>query len=259
MGGAISFNTNIKIKGTTDNKVKLLKVLKEYDAGNREVKFPDLQLKMSAESVKLGELDDAELQDFVNRDGDLKVSTVWGPYGRYVVLNDIDIFREMSEAAPDAFFDAEITGCTDYTEQSLKAVLKNRMLTITSSYESNDEVPDAYLKYITKKLPYTEFSRLFKLNCDDLDEDLYMDMMNDFAVETWDEESLFDIEYDYFIDILEAFEIAADLEEEDYYAAIKEIRKLNIESGRIFADGFEAGTKTTLFYDPVVRAYVRKD
>ena len=106
MGGAVSFNTKIWIKGTLDDKVNLLKVLQKYVIGNTEVKFPDFQLKISAKQAKLSELDEAGLRDFVSNDGELKVSTVWGPYGRYVKLNDIDIFRKMSEAAPDAFFEA---------------------------------------------------------------------------------------------------------------------------------------------------------
>ena len=256
MGGAVSFNTKIWIRGTLDDKVKLLIVLQKYVIGKTEVKFPDFQLKISAKQAKLSELDETGLRDFVSNDGELKVSTVWGPYGRYVKLNDIDIFREMSEAAPDAFFDAEITGCTDYTEQSLKAVLKNRKLKITSTYEENNEVSEAYLKYVTEKLPYRDFLKIFKLSSDDLDEDLYEDMMNDIATETWDEESLFDMEYDDFIGTLEAFDVETELEKEDYDAAVEAIRELNIESGKSFAEGYQGGSETTLLYDPIVKAYI---
>ena len=48
MGGAVSFNTKIWIKGALDDKVNLLKVLQKYVIGNTEVKFPDFQLKISA-------------------------------------------------------------------------------------------------------------------------------------------------------------------------------------------------------------------
>ena len=257
MGGAVSFNTNIRIKGTTDDKINLLKILKEYEIGNKEVKFPDFKLKISAKQAKLSELDEAGLSDFVSDSGELKASTVWGPYGRYVELNDIDIFREMSEAAPDAFFEADITGCTDYTEQSLKAVLMNRRLKITQTYEENDDVSEAYLEYITQKISYRDFLKIFKLSSDDLDEDLYKDIMNDIATETWDEESLFDIEYDDFIGTLEAFDVETELEEEDYVAAIEKIRELNIESGGSFADGYQGGSETTLFYDPILKEYLK--
>lgn len=256
MGGAVSFNTKIWIKGTSDDKVNLLKVLKKYVTGNTEVKFPDFQLKISAKQAKLSELDEAGLRDFVRNDGELKVSTVWGPYGRYVKLNDIDIFREMSEAAPDAFFDAEIAGCTDYTEQSLKAVLKNRKLKIISTYEENDEVSKAYLEYVTEKLPYRDFMRIFKLSSDDLDEDLYEDIMNDIATVTWDEELLFDMEYDDYIGTLEAFDVETELDEEDYDAAIEKIRELYIESGRAFAEDYHGGSKTILVFDPILKSYV---
>lgn len=256
MGGAVSFNTNIRIKGTIDDKINLLKVLKEYEIGNKEVKFPDFKLKISAKQAKLSELDEAGIRDYVSDDGELKASTVWGPYGRYVELNDINIFREMSEVAPDAFFEAEITGCTDYTEQSLKAVLMNRRLKITQTYEENDEVPEAYLEYIIEKLPYRDFLKFFKLSSDDLDEDLYEDMMNDIATETWDEESLFDMEYDDFIGTLEAFDVETELEKEDYDAAVEAIRELNIESGKSFAEGYQGGSETTLLYDPIVKAYI---
>lgn len=256
MGGAVSFNTKIWIKGTLDDKVNLLMVLQKYVIGNTEVKFPDFKLKISAEQAKLSELDETGLRDFVSNDGELKVSTVWGPYGRYVKLNDIDIFRKMSEAAPDAFFEAEITGCTDYTEQSLKAVLKNRKLKITSTYEENDEVSEAYLEYVAEKLPYRDFLKIFKLSSDDLDEDLYKDVMNDIATETWDEELLFDMEYDDFIGTLEAFDVETDLEEEDYDAAINKIRELYIESGRSFAEEYHGGSKTILVYDPIIKSYV---
>ena len=256
MGGAVSFNTKIWIKGALDDKVNLLKVLQKYVIGNTEVKFPDFQLKISAKQAKLSELDETVLRDFVSNDGERKVSTVCRSYGRYVKLDDIDIFREMSEAAPDAFFDAEITGCTDYTEQSLKAVLKNRKLKITSTYEDNNEVSEAYLKYVTEKLPYRDFLKIFKLSSDDLDEDLYEDMMNDIATETWDEELLFDMEYDDFIGTLEAFDVETELDEEDYDAAIEKIRELYIESGRSFAEEYHGGSKTNLVYDPILKSYV---
>ena len=103
MGGAVSFNTKIWIKGTLDDKVNLLNVLQKYVIGDTEVKFPDFQVKISAKQAKLSELDEAGIRDYVSDGGELKASTVWGPYGRYVELNDINIFREMSEAAPDAF------------------------------------------------------------------------------------------------------------------------------------------------------------
>ena len=81
-------------------------------------------------------------------------------------------------------------------------------------------------------------------------------MMNDIATETWDEESLFDMEYDDFIGTLEAFDVETELEKEDYDAAVEAIRELNIESGKSFAEGDQGGSETTLLYDPIVKAYI---
>ena len=138
----------------------------------------------------------------------------------------------------------------------MKAVLKNRKLKITSTYEENNEVSEAYLKYVTEKLPYRDFLKIFKLSSDDLDEDLYEDMMNDIATETWDEELLFDMEYDDFIGTLEAFDVETELDEEDYDAAIEKIRELYIESGRAFAEDYHGGSKTILVFDPILKSYV---
>ena len=253
--GTASFETTIRIKGTKDDKVKILNVLKEYEAGNKEVKFSNFKLVTGAKRAKLGELDEAGLYGFVDSDDELGVSTVWGPYGHYGELNDVDIFREMSEVAPEAFFEAEITGETTYTMQSIKAVLENQKLTISSYFEANEEKDEAYLEYIIKKLPYKKFLKLFKLSSDDLDEDTYSDVMNDIANETWGEESLFDLEYEDFVGTLEAFDVEAELDEDDYNAAIEKISKLEIESGGLY-DYDDGGIETTLVYDPIAKKYV---
>lgn len=108
---------------------------------------------------------------------------------------------------------------------------------------------EAYLEYITKKLPYKAFLKLFKLSGDLLDEDIYIDVMNDIATETWDKNSLFDMEYDDFIETLEAFDVEIDLEEEDYQTAVEKINKLEIEGGGLYADKYTSGFSETLIYD----------
>ena len=254
--GSLSFETNIRIKGTKNDKMQILSVLKEYEAGKKGIEFPDFRLQTTTNRAKLGDLDDVELRDFVDNDEELKVSTVWGPYGKYSNLNDIDIFRDMSEAAPDAFFEAEITGGTSYTRESLKAVLENQKLKIVTFFEANEEESEAYLEYITKKLPYKAFLKLFKLSGDLLDEDIYIDVMNDIATETWDKNSLFDMEYDDFIETLGAFDVEIDLEEEDYQTAVEKINKLEIEGGGLYADKYTGGFSETLIYDSIAKAYI---
>lgn len=56
--------------------------------------------------------------------------TLSGPWGEYYKLNDIDLFREMAEVAPNAGFVARISGVEDYCIQRLDCELKDRKLNI---------------------------------------------------------------------------------------------------------------------------------
>ena len=64
--GSLSFETNIRIKGTKNDKMQILSVLKEYEAGKKGIEFPDFRLQTTTNRAKLGDLDDVELRDFVD-------------------------------------------------------------------------------------------------------------------------------------------------------------------------------------------------
>ena len=63
----------------------------------------------------------------------------WGPYGNVFMLNDADIFRELAEVAPNAFFEACVEGAGTYEEQELNCTLCNGILRISTSYLENDK------------------------------------------------------------------------------------------------------------------------
>ena len=114
------FTFGITLDGTLEEVLAMLTVFQEYEKGKNGVYFSFCELKRGCKTVRMDKLDEDALRAFVeDGEGAVEVSGL-GPYGRYGELNDIDVFREMAEAAPNASLEVEITGFTSYTEQSLR-------------------------------------------------------------------------------------------------------------------------------------------
>jgi hypothetical protein len=172
-----------------------------------------------------------------------------GPYGHYNFLNDVDIFRDMAEAAPEATFTAEITGGRTYSKEWLRCKLENKILSISSYFEDINEGPDSYIEYFTKKISYKKFLKLFKVSNDDFDEDAYEEFI-EFSLR---DNYITDMEYDDFMDELE---VESELTEEDFECVMEKLRDLSIKSYDDFMQNMELGRNDKWQYDPVSKKYI---
>lgn len=230
--GIADFTVNMTLRGTHEEVEALEGAFKEYVAGKNGVSFSDYSTSN-------------------RRDGCVKIVTS-GPWGRYGVLNDVDVFRDMAEAAPNASFEAEISGNTTYTYQSLKASLSNGILHISTFIEGNEEADEAYSAYFQEVLPYDKFIELFHLDEDEFDEVAYDDFTLSEITEDFSE-----WDYDRFMETFEDF-LAEDIDEAAFEEIWGDLLALNIQSfdDFRFANEDSFGSKDEMDYDPVAKAYV---
>ena len=245
------FELNMTINGTNEELATMLAVFKRYIEGEKGVYFNWPSVTRSDEEIDLEESTSKEILEFLEEsEGEVEI-TASGPYGHYGMLNDVDLFRDMAEAAPNASLEAEITGTTTYTEQSLNCNLENRILHISTFFEANEEEGDVYAEYFTGKLPYEKFIRLFQVTDEDFDEDVYADFITDTF--QYEEKTLADMNYDEF---MEALDVASDLDEEGFEAVMKEIRAMDWQNFYEVREDADLGFEDEMDYDPIAKAYV---
>ncbi len=248
------FELTMTVNGEKEDLLSILNVLKRYDEGEKGVYFSSIEINKNEESVNIDEIDDDEMEFFATPDNTPLTISAIGPYGHYGELNDVDIFRDIAEAAPEAYFEAEITGNTTYTVQSLNCELKDKILHIKTYFESNEEGPEAYIQYVLKLLPYNKFIDLFKVKSDDFDEDSYSEFIDD--VSTYQDECFIDMEYDEFMENLNAYSADSELDEDEYEEIINSLQELNIRGYYEFMEDYDAGTSEELDYDPIAKSYI---
>ena len=235
------FDLTMNVECELEEAKALIEVLRKYSEGEKGVYFSYME-------VDGNDVED-DLEDFFDDfDGAMEV-TALGPYGSYMMLNDVDIFRDLAEVAPNAKFDAEITGCTSYTEQSINCELEDGILHISTYFESNDDAPEAYEKYFLGKVPYQYFIDFFGIDGDEFDEDSYKTLINDVFC-YFDGDSFEEIEYDEFIGNLN-FEI----DEDTFNEFVSNIDAMNFYE---FRDESKCGIEEEFFYDPTTKQYVEK-
>ena len=245
------FELNMTINGTNEELATMLAVFKKYIEGEDGVYFNWPSVTRSGEEIDLEESTPEEILEFLEgSEGEVEINA-GGPYGHYGMLNDVDLFRDMAEAAPDASLEAEITGTTTYTEQNLNCNLENRILHISTFFEANEEEGDVYAEYFTGKLPYEKFIRLFQVTDEDFDEDVYADFITDTF--QYEETTLADMDYDAF---MKALEVESDLDEEGFEAVMKEIRAMGWQNFYEVREDAELGFDDEMDYDPIAKAYV---
>ncbi len=150
----------------------IVNIMKRYAVGEKGVYFSFVDVERGEDT--LSDIENESDEDIAalitENDGEVKMSAI-GPFGHFGMLNDVDIFRDIAEAAPNAYFSAEIDGNTTYTTQHLECELKDRMLHIETFFLNNDEETDSYVRYFKSKLPYRKFIKLFGIDADDFDDE----------------------------------------------------------------------------------------
>ena len=148
---AADFNTSIRMSGTKEEIIAMLTVAKKYATEKqqqyREKRDCEYFLGVAVKAANgnifdfgrsLTEMSDAELSALIDDSNCAVCAEASGPYGVFGTLDEIFVFEEMAEAAPNAKFVAEIDGFNPGGSQSALFVLENKLLNIKSYSEGED-------------------------------------------------------------------------------------------------------------------------
>ena len=239
------FKFKMEISGSPTDVLSIFEVLKSYHTGHNGVKL-DLEIQ----GKNISDLHDDDILSFLAENGTVCVSGD-GPYGTFEELNEVDIFRDASEAAPYAQFSANIEGMTSYDEQNLSCQLKDGILNIHTELFDNFSIDSEYIEYVAKQLPYEKFIKLYKIDKDTLERDDYENLLAELYDEVTSADSILDVKFDDFIAVLGDNGINSELKEGDYYDALG---MLKISSKWDFV--FENNIGIEEFsYDPISKEY----
>lgn len=149
--GAADFNTSAKIKGTKEEVLSILKVLLNYNTTkkeqyNKKRNCPYLTSvyihgsKEKGMGTRLAPAEDADLLKFIEENNCEIVADASGPYGSFGLLEEVDIFHDMAEAAPTASFSGGMGGFGTGGDQFANFELKDGLLYCKYSLPSDDEL-----------------------------------------------------------------------------------------------------------------------
>ena len=230
------YETKCTMKGSARDLADMVEVLRKYTEGVKEAYFTDLSFESKSEE-------------------ELAFSAM-GPYGKFDGLNDVDVFREMAQAAPMASFEADVQGEDSYTQSELHCRLKDGLLTIDTCVNDTEDDDRGYLEYVTEKMPYEQFIDLYGIEPDSLPEDEYEDLINDLVMDYGEEENgPFDLDYDALKDLLDQYGAEMTLDEETYEIIRDKVGKLGIVSSYDFREEHDFSKKESFVYDAMTGQY----
>ena len=127
-----------------------------------------------------------------------------GPFGVHY-LDDIDVFRNMAGAAPEACMEASVRDPYPYdsytcTKENLHCILENGILTTEITTTTRDSEEYRYEDYLIEKLPYGKYTDLFAIEPDSLKEEDYRAFIDCLTSHCW--ESPLDLSFEEFTRLL---------------------------------------------------------
>ena len=230
------YETKGKLRGTPEERTEMMKVFLSYAEGVKDAYFMNPSFDTGENETSF---------------------SAQGPYGKFDELNDVDVFREMAQAAPTAAFEADVEGEDSYSESELHCKLQNGTLTIETSYTSTEDDDRAYLEYVTGKIPYEKFIALYGIEPDSFPEDDYEDFVNDLIIDYGEEEyGPFDLEYDDFVACLENYGGESTLDGEAYEISREQMRQLGIQPAYDFNENHDCVVRKTYVFDVNTGQYI---
>ncbi len=246
----VDYQLAMVLEGDTEEIKRMLDVVGLY-TGDRPQSFSFVQV--SGKEIDLKNLTNEIVKD-VTVSGKVLV-TASGPWGDYGQLDEVDLFREMSEAVPTAAFSAEITGSGSYEEQSLICELKDGMLNIKTYFKSNDADGQEYAKDFVKKIPLAKFKKLFRIEGDYFDKKSYLWFAEQLTNVFWD--GFENADYEEFVLMLEECDAETKLDESEFREIVLDkLKPLGIMTFNDFVKSCNCGERNEYIYDPVSKKYV---
>ncbi len=244
---------NIKLNGTPDEIASLLNIMFEYFEGKDGVYFSCATVNADDREFRLSCSQKDEVLSAARSSETVTVNAL-GPYGKYGELDEIEIFRDMAQAAPKVSFTASIIGFAGYADQSLHADLSNGLLKVSTSYLSDDCRSEGEMEYYSSNLPYDKFIELFKLDSEEFDEEMYEDFMSDTFC-SYDSIGEFLEETDY-EDFIGQFDCECPLTEDEYSEITEQFMDMDCVTCGEYLEQEGFVVRETYTYDPVEKKYI---
>lgn len=230
-------NTYIKIRGTKEELLAMLKVIRLFATEKREQYnakrdcgyLEDVTVACEAAEEDLEEMTDEELAEFLERTDKELTVYAQGPWGCFYHPAEIGLFEEMADAAPNAAFEGGIDGFITGADVNCAAELKDGIL-----YLSNFMIPDeawgeVYRKDVKKKMSFAKFCKLFCVDKEEMDHTEY----EEFLMEAADCGFPDDLEYEEFLGLCPASGLE---DEEAYEDALNKVAALGIVDPETFRE-----------------------
>lgn len=232
-------NTFIKMEGTREELLEMLKVLRKYATdmheqykNHRDCGYLENVCASGAdEEVDLEDVTDEELEEFLETSGTELTVDASGPWGCFFHPAEIGLFEAMADAAPNASFEGSIDGFVTGADVNCCAVFKDGVLNLSNFMIPDEAWGEVYLKAMKKKLSFAKFCKLFKVDKEEMDSSEY----EDFLMEASDCGFPDDLEYDEFMDLCPA----SQLDEDQYGAALEKISDLGIVDMETFREDID--------------------
>ena len=121
-----------------------------------------------------------------------------GPFG-VSCLDDIDVFRDMAAAAPEAYMEASTEDMYPYDsytclKEKLRCRLENGVLTTELTTITRDSEDYRYEDYIVEILPYKKYTELFGIEPGSLAEEDYPAFVDSLTRRCWENPLALDFE-----------------------------------------------------------------
>ena len=252
------FNLSMTLIGEKSDIRKMIEVFTHYcHGGNRKAYFVQVEINGKSyhdpkDIAKLRKLTDKQIAA-ISVNGEVKIEAA-GPYGYYCELNDVELFREMAEAVPNAKFVAEISGYQQYSDQNLNCALEGGKLSITTFYQSNDEVAEAWRDDFMKKLPLKKFKEMFEVFGEGFNTNVYAYVVQMLRSAYYGQFEYAD--FAEFVYIIEQYNGETRLDEDRYNEIMeKEFPALGIQDPYDFECDYVGGVTDEYVYDPVAKMY----
>ena len=153
--GAADFSTHVRLEGTEEELFEMLKVIKTYAVDKRQqyAKNKDCayllsvfigRFQVEGLAPKIDAMTDEELMAFVKERKGVVLVDASGPYGRFWGLQDMKMFHEMAEAAPNAKFNGSVSGFDPGGTHAAELILADGLLnckysSVDHEFDEDDE------------------------------------------------------------------------------------------------------------------------
>lgn len=258
MNMSADLNTFISVKGKSEELAAILKVLRSFETekheqykSHRDCAYIDsVSVKGASGDCRIWNMTDEEISSFISTAGNELEISASGPWGDFRLPSETELFEAMADAAPGAAFEVNIDGFITGAELSGYAKLTDGLVYISEYELPNEVLPGLYTENFKQKLPYSKFCELFKVDEENFGEADYEWIIYDLGFDGFPNE----MDYDNFLDMCEASEIA----EDEYESAVKKVSDWGLVSYEDFEENFNKDDFAEVsIYDPKTKTYSR--